>query len=180
MDLANIPQEADIQEIPLDWNNQVVILFLMPNDKNYYSLFAGIGNNEKFYFGLSITGILLDNGCFDFFEGHGEKEVILPIDYFLKNKEDSPMISEYIKILIAERPETDSYKYMLLCRMKEDCNSYLGNGNRNAKYLWSKDETEHIANMKALWNSFPEDEKPEWLSMGDIEKFEKEMITAKN
>lgn len=88
------------------------------------------------------------------------------------------MISECVKNLIAERPATDSYKYMLLYCMKEDCNSYLGSGKRKAKYLWSADEAEHIANMKALWNSFPEGEKPEWLSMEEIERFEKEMITA--
>lgn len=90
------------------------------------------------------------------------------------------MISEYIKNLITERPATDSYKYVLLDRMVMDCLYYLGNGNRNAKYLWSKDEAEHIANMKALWKSFPKDGKPEWLSMEDIERFEKAMITAKS
>ena len=88
------------------------------------------------------------------------------------------MISEYIKNLITEKPATDSYKYVLLDRMVMDCLYYLGNGNRNIKYLWSKDEAEHIANMKALWNSFPEDGKPEWLSMEEIEKFEKEMIAS--
>lgn len=90
------------------------------------------------------------------------------------------MISEYIKNLITERPATDSYKYVLLDRMVMDCLYYLGNGNRNAKYLWSKDEAEHIANMKALWKSFPEDGKPEWLSVEDIDRFEKAMITAES
>lgn len=87
MDLANVPKDADIQEIPLDWNNQVVILFLLPDDKNYYSLFSGIGNDGKFYFELSITGTLLDNGYFDFLEEHGQKDQVLPIDYFVKNQE---------------------------------------------------------------------------------------------
>lgn len=90
------------------------------------------------------------------------------------------MISEYIKNLIKEKSPADRYKYVLLDRMVMDCLYYLGNGNRNAKYLWSKDEAEHIGNMKALWNSFPKDEKPEWLSMEDIERFEKAMITAES
>lgn len=85
-------------------------------------------------------------------------------------------MSEYIKILIAERPATDSFKYMLLDRMKQDCNYYLGNGNRLKKYLWANDEKEHIENMKALWNSFPDEEKPEWLTMEQIETYEKEML----
>ena len=67
MNLANVPASAKIQEIPLDWNNQVVVLFLIPGDKNYYSLFAGIGNDNNFYFELTIKGILKDNGYFDFF-----------------------------------------------------------------------------------------------------------------
>lgn len=85
-------------------------------------------------------------------------------------------MSEYIKNLIAERPVTDSFKYMLLDRMKQDCNYYLGNGNRLKKYLWANDEKEHIENMKALWNSFPDEEKPEWLTMKQIETYEKEML----
>lgn len=85
-------------------------------------------------------------------------------------------MSEYIKNLIAERPVTDNFKYMLLDRMKQDCNYYLGNGNRLKKYLWANDEKEHIENMKALWNSFPDEEKPEWLTMKQIETYEKEML----
>ena len=77
MDLANIPGNAKIQEIPLDWNKQVVILFLLPDDENYYSLFAGIGKDKKFHFELTIAGILKGNE-FEFFDE--EKE--LDINYF--------------------------------------------------------------------------------------------------
>ena len=77
LDLANVPKNANIQEIPLDWNNQVVILFLIPGDNNYYSLFAGIGNDGKFYFELTITGILKGD-TFEFFD----EEKTLNIDYF--------------------------------------------------------------------------------------------------
>lgn len=79
MDLAHIPQEAEVQEIPLDWGNQVEILFLMPDDNNYYSLFAGIGNDHKFYFELGITGVLRGS-MFDFYE----EEKVIDIDYFRK------------------------------------------------------------------------------------------------
>ena len=30
--------------------------------------------------------------------------------------------------------------------------------------------------MKAIWNSFSEDEKPEWLTWEKIEKYEEEMV----
>lgn len=81
MDIANIPQNAEIQEIPLDWGNQVVILFLMPDDVNYYSLFVGIGNDGNFYFELTITGILNGNK-FDFYDD----EKLLNINYFVTAK----------------------------------------------------------------------------------------------
>lgn len=81
LDIANVPKNADIQEIPLDWDNQVVVLFLLPNDTNYYSLFAGIGLDGKFYFELTITG-KLNGKVFDFFD----EEEQLDIDYFKKRK----------------------------------------------------------------------------------------------
>lgn len=87
-------------------------------------------------------------------------------------------MSDYIKNLIKERPETDEYKYMLLDRMKADCRYYLDNGNRLKKYLWAGDEKEHIEDMKALYNSFSDENKPKWLTMADIEAFEKEMIVS--
>lgn len=77
MDIANIPQNADIQEIPLDWDEQVNILFLIPNDINYYSLFAGIGTDNNFYFQLGITGVLKGNE-FDFYD----EDKIIDVNYF--------------------------------------------------------------------------------------------------
>lgn len=85
-------------------------------------------------------------------------------------------MSEYVKKIIEERLATDSHKYMLLDRMKQDCNYYLGNGNHLKKYLWAGDEKEHIEDMKALWNSFPDDAKPEWLTLEQIEEYEKQML----
>lgn len=79
LDIANVPSNAEVQEIPLDWDEQVIILFLIPNDTNYYSLFAGIGMDNNFYFQLGITGIL--NG--DEFEFLDEDKII-DINYFCK------------------------------------------------------------------------------------------------
>jgi hypothetical protein len=77
MDYAHVPSNAEIQEIPLDWDNMTEILFLLPNDTNYYSLFAGIGTDGNFHFDLSITG-KLKGKRFDFYD----EEKPLPIDYF--------------------------------------------------------------------------------------------------
>lgn len=71
--------------------------------------------------------------------------------------------------------EPKDFKYQLLDRLKQDCEYYLGNGDKNAKYLWSKNEKQQIEDMKALYNSFKDDEKPEWLTMEDINNYAKEM-----
>lgn len=72
-----------------------------------------------------------------------------------------------------------SFRYMLLDRMRSDCEYYLGNGNRCGKHLWAGNEKEQIACMKALWNSFPAGEKPEWLPYEKITEYEKKMVPAK-
>lgn len=69
----------------------------------------------------------------------------------------------------------EEFRYQLLDRMRTDCEYYLGYGNRHPKYLWADNEVEHIAAMKALWNSFPEEGKPEWLHYAKILQYEKEM-----
>ena len=67
------------------------------------------------------------------------------------------------------------YNYMLLDRLKQDCEYFLGNGNGNVDTLWAKDIDEQIAKMKELYNSFTDDEKPEWITIDDINNYEKEM-----
>ena len=86
MDLINIPQNAEIYEIPLDWDDEVVILFLLPNNKNYYSLGAGHWLDDTERMILGITGKLRGKK-FKFFEEEGKEDIPLPLDYFQrKNK----------------------------------------------------------------------------------------------
>lgn len=68
------------------------------------------------------------------------------------------------------------FQYQMLDRLRTDCDYYLGYGNRYAGCLWAKSEKKQIAEMKAIWNSFSEDEKPEWLTWEKIEKYEEEMV----
>lgn len=68
------------------------------------------------------------------------------------------------------------FRYMMLDRMRQDCEYYLRIGG-SANVLWAKDEKQHIQNMKDIWNSFDENDKPEWLTMEEIEQFEKRMIS---
>lgn len=69
----------------------------------------------------------------------------------------------------------ETFRYQLLGRMQTDCNYFLGNGNRLDKFLWAGNVESQIAYMKALYNSFPDDKKPEWISLEDINNYEDAM-----
>lgn len=66
--------------------------------------------------------------------------------------------------------------YQMLGRLMSDCEYYLGWGNKNQNRLWTHSEKDHIEKMKSIWNSFPDDEKPEWLTLEQISKYESEMM----
>ena len=68
-----------------------------------------------------------------------------------------------------------SFRYMLLSRMQSDCAYYLGNGRIYGPHLWAGNEKDQIEYMKILWNSFPDDQKPEWLSFEDILAYERRL-----
>ncbi|WP_072526581.1 LPD11 domain-containing protein, partial [Mycobacterium tuberculosis] len=61
-------------------------------------------------------------------------------------------------------------------RWRQDCDYYLGNGGRSSNVLWSKDEKQHIQNMKDLHNTFDEKDKPEWLTWEQILEYEIKMV----
>ena len=60
------------------------------------------------------------------------------------------------------------FRYMMLSRMKQDCDYYLGNGEGSTNHLWAKDEQAQIENMVAIWATFAQEDKPEWLTWGDL------------
>jgi hypothetical protein len=64
--------------------------------------------------------------------------------------------------------EDDKFNYMLLGRLQQDCNYFLGNGDGYEPHLWAGNVEDQIAKMKELYNKVPE--KPEWLSLEDIDK----------
>ena len=84
------------------------------------------------------------------------------------------VISEYATTL-----RDLQHNYMLLGRMQQDCEYFLGCSNGCEKHLWAGNVEEQIAYMKNLWNEFPEDKKPEWLSFEKILDYEKQMTEQK-
>lgn len=74
----------------------------------------------------------------------------------------------------------DRFRYQMLSRLQMDCDYYLGNGNHFAGHLWADGEKEQVEIMKHLYNSFSDIDKPEWISMEDIEGYEKEMVKERS
>lgn len=81
---------------------------------------------------------------------------------------DDEIVSE------SENMEGDFKKYyMLLSRLQQDCKYYLGHGNRHPNSLWAHDEQEQVDKMRELYNMLPE--KPEWITLEDIDNYAEEM-----
>lgn len=71
----------------------------------------------------------------------------------------------------------DKFRYQMLDRLRSDCKYYLGYGNRSANALWARgNEAGQILHMVALYQSFPDSKKPEWLTADDIESFAVRML----
>lgn len=66
----------------------------------------------------------------------------------------------------------EKYRYQLLDRMRSDCDYALGNGRIYGNHFWAGNKENQIEIMKGIWNSFPEDRKPEWLTWEQIIQYE--------
>lgn len=74
-----------------------------------------------------------------------------------------------------KKENTFTFEYMMLARLKQDCEYFLGFGCGHEKHLWALNVSDHISEMKMLWNRV--NDKPNWLDFDDIENYEKKMIT---
>lgn len=83
-------------------------------------------------------------------------------------------LQEYI--LVADEKENPrKYDYMMLDRLRMDCDYFLGNGNGFLGHLYYKDIDKHIEEMKKIYESFSDNEKPQWISLEDIENYKEKM-----
>ena len=73
--------------------------------------------------------------------------------------------------------EEKKFQYQMLSMLKSCCDYYLGYGNRYAGHLSGEDEKTHLEAMKKIWMSFAENEKPEWLTWDQLERYGKEMLS---
>lgn len=73
----------------------------------------------------------------------------------------------------------DTFRYMMLGRIKDDCVGYLDpldNRYQWTERLWSHDPQKQIEIMKALYNSFPAEAKPQWLTWEQVLFYESQMV----
>ncbi|RAQ30043.1 hypothetical protein DPQ25_00605 [Hydrogeniiclostridium mannosilyticum] len=87
---------------------------------------------------------------------------------------ECPIDREFV-IVVPQMKSDKSFQYMMLDRLRTDCDYYLTYGGRYAGVLAHKDERQQIEEMKKLWLAFSEEEKPEWLTWEQILAYEKQM-----
>ena len=63
------------------------------------------------------------------------------------------------------------FRYMMLSRMKQDCDYYLRIKAGSPYILWAGSAKAQIENMKAIWNTFSPEDKPEWLTWDDLKEY---------
>lgn len=63
--------------------------------------------------------------------------------------------------------------YMLLSRLQQDCDYFLGAGGRAEKHLWAGNVQDQIAKMREIYDTLAE--KPQWLTAEDIDRYERDM-----
>lgn len=74
-----------------------------------------------------------------------------------------------------------TFDYSFLSRLKSDCKYVIDHQISNPRWsLWGITVEKHIEEMRKVYNSFPDDKKPQWITMDDIDNFEKEMLSLVN
>lgn len=81
--------------------------------------------------------------------------------------------------VICEKPFVRSpyeFQYMMLARWKADCDYFLGAGNACERQLYHGSVETICDAMEKQWEAFPENEKPEWLTLDQIKEYRSSML----
>ena len=110
-------------------------------------------------------------------EAHGND----PFDYLTfynlyeeVHEDGRPVVTETDRILCLAYGDT-KYKYQILDRLRSDCEYYLDAGNRQEKYLWGRNVSDHLDAMRRIYESLPESTRPEWLTLEQINDYAERM-----
>lgn len=160
------------------------------NHSNIWSITIKREENKYFPFIFTVTGEKIGTNEIIDRRHIGIKEALLYIvndfneNIAIKNKYNN--IEEYLEEneeITQERNNPRQFDYMMLDRLRSDCDYFLGCGNGQVKDLYYKDIDRHIEEMKKIYDSFSENEKPEWITMEDIDNYKEkmgELIEEKN
>ena len=108
------------------------------------------------------------------YDGEDPTNLLTFFDQYKRVTGEEAVIADISHVIAIHEP-TDSYKYILLDRLRTDCEYFLGNGNRYAPQLWAGAVGTHIKAMLLLYDSFPEEDRPEWLTREQIEDYGRRM-----
>lgn len=144
------------------WTIAYDLVMKMPNGKEVTVQIANHTNEGGGSYGVCYFG-----------QDYNQTQLASIIESTIKENLSNEKIEEN---KLQENNTDLEYKYMLLDRLKQDCEYFLGNGNGNVEHsLWAKDIDEQIEKMKEIYNSFSEEEKPDWITLEDINNYEKRM-----
>jgi len=73
--------------------------------------------------------------------------------------------------------EGKSFEYMMLSRLQQDNEYFLGNGNGAEHQLWAGNIEDQIKEMNKIWKKLKD--KPDWISLEDIADYETKMLKIK-
>ena len=162
-----------------DTDSDLDVLLEFKGDISEDSLFNILNDEEEGR--LYIEGIPVDiNPITEGKSGTIEEFLERNIDYVksvvVSNQNISVMEeNEKLQATIKDVTSRDEkFRYQLLDRLKQDCNYFLGYGNRHEGSLWAGNAKDHVAVMQALWDSLPE--KPEWLTKEQLADYASKML----
>lgn len=72
--------------------------------------------------------------------------------------------------------ESAKFDYMLLDRLRSDCDYFIDNPSE--KHLWAGSIDGQIDKMKEIYNSFKDEDKPEWITLDEIDNYKTKMKEA--
>lgn len=119
--------------------------------------------------------------CTQFYVGESEENMRIVLRNLTKDYEEicgepNRRVTEKISCdnpFVRHEREAD---YKLLGRLKSDCDYFLGYGNAYEGYLYFMNIEKHCDEMEKLWKSFEDYDKPEWLTLEQINEYREKML----
>jgi len=73
------------------------------------------------------------------------------------------------------RNESIEFRYMILARLQMDFEYFFGYGGLCEKHLYHNTIDEHLADTKKRWGDLPEEGKPEWFTLDQLNEYERKV-----